>query len=116
MRFVDILEEHTQTQSVESVVIWKLHGADECGGPIMRAFVEVVVKAGKVKPVMSELRRMRGVVEHVCPVTGHCDILATVELPNLESFSEFLLEKVQCLDGVVRTESLVCITNDKCKR
>jgi DNA-binding Lrp family transcriptional regulator len=82
----------------------------------MRAFVEIGVKAGKVKSVLAELRRMRGVVEHVCTVTGHCDILATVELPDLESFSEFLLEKVQCLDGVVRTESLVCIADDKCKR
>ena len=65
---------------------------------------------------MAELRRMQDAVEHVCPVTGHCDILATVELPSLDSFSEFLMEKVQPLDGVVRTETLVCITDESCKR
>jgi DNA-binding Lrp family transcriptional regulator len=92
------------------------HGTGECGGLIMRAFVEVVVKAGKVKHVMAELRRMRDAVELVCPVTGHCDIMVIVDLPNLDSFSEFLLEKVQRLDGVARTESLVCITDDRCKR
>jgi len=82
----------------------------------MRAFVEIGVTAGKVKDVMAELRRMRGAVEHVCTVTGHCDILAIVELPSLDSFSKFLLEKVQRLDGVVRTESLVCIANDTRKK
>jgi len=82
----------------------------------MRAFVEIGVEAGKVKDVLMELRRMRGVVEHVCTVTGHCDILATVGLPNLDRFSEFLMEKVQRLDGVVRTESLICIADDKRKR
>lgn len=78
----------------------------------MRAFVEVSVAAGKVKDVLAELRRMRGVVEHVCAVTGHCDILAIVELPNPDTFSKFLKEKVQRLDGVARTESLVCIADD----
>jgi len=81
----------------------------------MRAFVEIGVTAGKVKDVLAELRRMRHAVQSVCAVTGHCDILAIIELPDLDSFSKFLLEKVQRLNGVVRTESLVCITNDSRK-
>lgn len=104
-------------QSAQSILLSRGHGARECGGGlIVRAFVEISVKAGKVNAVLAELRSMRGVVEHVCAVTGHCDILATVELPNLDSFSEFLLEKVQRLDGVVRTESLVSIADAECKR
>ncbi len=78
----------------------------------MRAFVEINVEPGKVKEIVAELRRMRGSVLQVCSVTGHCDVLATVELSDIDSFSEFLLEKIQRLKGVVRTESLVCITNE----
>lgn len=78
----------------------------------MKAFVEISVAAGKAKDVVAELRRMRSAVVHVCSVTGHCDIMAIVELPDLRSFSELLMEKIQRLKGVARTESLICITND----
>jgi DNA-binding Lrp family transcriptional regulator len=82
----------------------------------VKAFVEINVAAGRVKNVLAELRRKVKVVQQVCVVTGHCDILAIVELPDLDSFSQFLTEEVQSLDGVVRTESLVCMTNDSRKR
>jgi len=78
----------------------------------MRAFVEIGVTTGKMKDVLAELRRMRHAVQHVCAVTGHCDILAIVELPDLDNFSEFLMEKIQRLSGVARTESLVCIASN----
>ena len=81
----------------------------------MKAFVEIDVTSGKVKDVLAQLRRMHNAVEQVCAVTGHCDILAIVERPDLESFSEFLTGKIQRLDGVIRTESLVCITSDSRK-
>jgi len=82
----------------------------------MRAFVEIDVTSGKVKEVLTELRRIRCGIEHVCAVTGHCDILAIVDLPDFDSFSELLTEKIQRLNGVIRTETLVCMTNDLRKR
>ena len=102
--------------SIKSIIIQTEYGLINSEDLGMQAFVEIDVKSGKVKDVLAELRRMRTAVEHVCAVTGHCDILATVELPDLDAFSEFLTEKIQRLDGVIRTETLVCITSENRKR
>nr|MDO8099088.1 Lrp/AsnC ligand binding domain-containing protein [Candidatus Njordarchaeota archaeon] len=74
----------------------------------MKIYIEMNVTAGKIKGILREIRRIREVKE-VSAVTGHCDIIASVDVQNLESLSKIILERIQSLDGVTRTETLVCI-------
>ena len=74
----------------------------------MKAFLEMNIAPGKIKNILRELRRISSIKE-VSAVTGHCDIIAAIDTADMETFSKLLLEKIQSLDGVTRTETLVCV-------
>jgi DNA-binding Lrp family transcriptional regulator len=74
----------------------------------MKAYVEMSIKPGRVKHILRELRRISNVRE-VSAVTGHCDIVASIEVPDMETFSKLVLERIQSLEDVTRTETLVCV-------
>ncbi len=74
----------------------------------MKAYVEMNIVPGRIKNILRELRRISSIKE-VSAVTGHCDIIASVEAGNMETFSKVLLERLQSLEGVTRTETLVCV-------
>lgn len=74
----------------------------------MKAFVEVRVNAGLVGSVLQRLRRVECIRE-VTAVMGHCEIVATVETLNLEQLTETVLKRIQGLEGVTRTETLICV-------
>lgn len=74
----------------------------------MKAYVEMNVAPGKVKTILRELRRINHVKE-VSAVTGHCDIIASIDAADMETFSRLLLERLQSLEGITRTETLVCV-------
>jgi DNA-binding Lrp family transcriptional regulator len=74
----------------------------------MKAYVEISVAPGKTKTILRELRRIHYVKE-VSAVTGHCDIIASVDVVDVETLSNILLERIQSLDGITRTETLVCV-------
>lgn len=74
----------------------------------MKAYIEMNIAPGKIKNILREIRRIHGVKE-VSAVTGHCDLLASIDVQNVESLSKLVLERIQSLDGVTRTETLVCI-------
>ncbi|WXG46292.1 MAG: Lrp/AsnC ligand binding domain-containing protein [Candidatus Atabeyarchaeum deiterrae] len=74
----------------------------------MKAYVEMSIAPGKIKDILRALRRI-GNIKEVSAVTGHCDVIASIDAGDMETFSKILLEKVQSLDGVTRTETLVCV-------
>jgi DNA-binding Lrp family transcriptional regulator len=74
----------------------------------MKAYVEISVAPGKAKTILRELRRIHYIKE-VSAVTGHCDIIAAIDVIDMETFSKVLLERIQSLDGITRTETLVCV-------
>jgi DNA-binding Lrp family transcriptional regulator len=74
----------------------------------MKAYVEISVAPGKTKTILRELRRISNVKE-VSAVTGHCDIIASIDVADMETFSKVLLERIQSLEGITRTETLVCV-------
>ncbi len=74
----------------------------------MKAFVEVQVRAGRVSSVLEKLRRVEYVIEATA-VMGHCDIVATVRAPELETLTETVLKRIHELEGVTRTETLICV-------
>ncbi|WXG43693.1 MAG: Lrp/AsnC ligand binding domain-containing protein [Promethearchaeati archaeon SRVP18_Atabeyarchaeia-1] len=66
------------------------------------------IAPGKVKNILRELRRISNIRE-VSAVTGHCDIIASIDVGDMETFSRILLERIQTLEGITRTETLVCV-------
>jgi len=74
----------------------------------MKVYIEMNIAPGKIKDILREIRRISGVKE-VSAVTGHCDVLVSVDVQNVESLSKLILERIQSLYGVTRTETLVCI-------
>ena len=77
----------------------------------MKVFVEICVARGKVSKILHELRRMKE-FRAVSVVTGHCDILAIAEVPSIEDLSRLITDEVQSLQGILRTETLVCLSAD----
>jgi DNA-binding Lrp family transcriptional regulator len=81
------------------------------GTKIMKAYVEMNIAPGRVKNILRELRRISNVKE-VSAVTGHCDVIASIEAGDMVTLSKVLLERFQSLEGVTRTETLVCVPAD----
>jgi DNA-binding Lrp family transcriptional regulator len=77
----------------------------------MKVFVEISVARGKVGKTLHELRRMKE-IRAVSVVTGHCDILSTAEVNSIEDLSRLITDEVQSLQGILRTETLVCLSTD----
>lgn len=74
----------------------------------MKAFIEVTVARGKAARTLRDLRRIEE-VQSVSVVTGHCDIVVTIDVPDIETLSKVIADRIQSLEGVVRTETLVCL-------
>jgi DNA-binding Lrp family transcriptional regulator len=77
----------------------------------MKVYVEMNVSPGRIKEILREMRRINNIRE-VSAVTGHCDVIAAIEVGDMEAFSKLLLERLQPLEGVTRTETLVCVPVD----
>jgi DNA-binding Lrp family transcriptional regulator len=78
------------------------------GTQVMKVYVEMNIAPGRVKDILRELRRISSIKE-VSAVTGHCDIIASIDVGDMETFSTLLLGRIQSLQGVTRTETLLCV-------
>jgi DNA-binding Lrp family transcriptional regulator len=74
----------------------------------MKVYVEMNIAPGRVKGILREIRRI-GSIKEVSAVTGHCDIIASIDVGDMETLSELLLGKIQSLEGVTHTETLLCV-------
>jgi DNA-binding Lrp family transcriptional regulator len=74
----------------------------------MRAYVLVNVQPGKVRDVVSEVTRMEG-VRHADACWGLPDIFAYVETPDEKSLNRLVMDKIQKLGGVERTETHIVV-------
>ena len=69
----------------------------------MKAFVFVNVIPVQSTRVASELRKIEG-VELAEPCWGLPDIIALVEVANLQTLRNFILKEVQQISGVMQTD------------
>ena len=75
----------------------------------MKAYVLVTVRAGELRDVVKELRKIKGVVEaHV--TFGPYDAVAVVEAQNLAELGDLTASSIQPIPGVERT--LTCLAVD----
>ncbi|MDD5748692.1 MAG: Lrp/AsnC ligand binding domain-containing protein [Actinomycetota bacterium] len=71
-----------------------------------KAYVLIKVSAGKLDKVMRTLSSMPE-VESVEGVSGHCDVVAIISGPNLETLQNTILSTVRGTDGIESTETWI---------
>ncbi len=75
---------------------------------VVKAFVLIQVALGRARSVAKSLTNVRG-VKMVYPVTGMYDVIAYLELPDMDSLSVFVVKKVQTVKGVERTHTAIVV-------
>ncbi|HID42200.1 MAG TPA: Lrp/AsnC family transcriptional regulator [Archaeoglobaceae archaeon] len=71
------------------------------------AIVLINVKKGAVNEVAKELSKMDEIVE-VHSVAGMYDLVAKVKVKEYERLSDIITEKMQTIDGIERTMTMLC--------
>ena len=75
----------------------------------MKAYVLVTVRAGELRSVVQELRKIKGVIEaHI--TFGPYDAVAVLETRDLAELGELTASSIQPIPGVERT--LTCLAVD----
>jgi len=75
----------------------------------MKAYVLITVRAGELRDVVKQLRKIKGVAEaHV--TFGPYDAVAVVEAQNLAELGDLTASSIQPIPGVERT--LTCLAVD----
>ena len=74
----------------------------------VKAFVLVQAQLGKARSVAKAISKVRG-VKMVHAVTGVYDVIAYLELKDMESLSELVIRKIQSVKGVERTHTAIVV-------
>jgi DNA-binding Lrp family transcriptional regulator len=74
----------------------------------MRAYILINVRPGKVRDVVSAMSQMEG-VRHVNACWGVPDVFVYVETTTDKKLNELVMDKVQKLEGVERTETHIAV-------
>ena len=74
----------------------------------IKAYVLVVTDPGKTRQVVEAIRKIPGVVE-MHEVMGPYDIVAEIEVANLQDIPPILGERIRTIEGIQSTTSLVTL-------
>jgi len=75
----------------------------------MKAYVEIKVEPGSnIHSLLSVMRTIEGVREAFA-VTGHTDIVASVEANDLKGIADVVTQRIHAIRGVASTETMVCV-------
>lgn len=72
----------------------------------MKAYLLARVKPGFDKDVIEKIKGLNPVKE-VASIYGEYDLIAKVEIENLEKLDEFVFNTIRKIDGVERTTTLI---------
>ncbi len=75
---------------------------------VVKAFVLIQVQLGKARAVAKAIANVRG-VKMVHAVTGMYDVIAYLELSDMDSLSAFVVKKVQTVKGIERTHTAIVV-------
>jgi DNA-binding Lrp family transcriptional regulator len=75
---------------------------------VVKAYILIQAQLGKSGPVAKAIANVRG-VKMVHSVTGVYDVIAYLELPDMDSLSQLVTKKVQSIKGVERTHTAVVV-------
>lgn len=71
------------------------------------AYVLLEAEPGKVKELVTELAKIKG-VDCACGVTGPYDVILYVESKDMDALGELVTKKIQTLKGVRKTMTCLC--------
>jgi DNA-binding Lrp family transcriptional regulator len=74
----------------------------------MRAYVLINVRPGKVRDVVTTVTQIAG-VRHADACWGLPDIFAYVDTPDEKTLNLLVMDKIQSLEGVERTETHIVV-------
>jgi DNA-binding Lrp family transcriptional regulator len=74
----------------------------------MRAYVLINVRPGRVREIVSAVSQMEG-VRHADACWGLPDVFVYVETPSEKRLNELVIDKIQKLEGVERTETHIAV-------
>jgi DNA-binding Lrp family transcriptional regulator len=73
----------------------------------VKIFLAVTTKSGKAKEVQKNLRAIGGVILTCSISTGVYDVVAIVEVPSLDDYRSFSIDKVSSVPNVVDYTSFI---------
>jgi DNA-binding Lrp family transcriptional regulator len=74
----------------------------------MRGYVLVNVRPGKVRDVVKAVNELNG-VRHAHACWGLPDVFVYAETPDEKAFNDLVIERIQKLEGVERTETHIVV-------
>jgi DNA-binding Lrp family transcriptional regulator len=74
----------------------------------MRGYVLINVRPGKVRDVVDSVSQMTG-VQHADACWGLPDVFVYVETADERSFNDLVIDRIQKLEGVERTETHIAV-------
>ena len=63
------------------------------------------------KELARQIRRIEG-VEAVDIITGDADLIVTVRCRDIDDFQKFLLERLQAIEGITETKSMIVVAEE----
>ncbi|MDD5182018.1 MAG: Lrp/AsnC ligand binding domain-containing protein [Candidatus Nanoarchaeia archaeon] len=72
------------------------------------AYVLLIVKPGDESNVAEKLKKKKE-VKDVSVVYGEYDIIAKVEMPNMEGLQNFLIKEIRGMDEIERTSTMISL-------
>jgi DNA-binding Lrp family transcriptional regulator len=72
------------------------------------AYVLLIVKPGEESNVAEKLKKKKE-VKDVSVVYGEYDIIAKVEMPNMEGLQNFLIKEIRAMDEIERTSTMISL-------
>jgi len=73
----------------------------------VKAYVLIEVAVGKAKEVVTALQKVEG-VQSVAAVTGPYDVIAVVEMPDVNTIGDLVTRNIHSVSGIART--VTCLT------
>jgi DNA-binding Lrp family transcriptional regulator len=72
------------------------------------AFIFVECAAGRAIQVAREIRQIPGVT-YAHAATGPYDVIALIQAPDLQIMGEMVIQRIQSITGVIRTQTNVVV-------
>ncbi|MFQ5924474.1 MAG: Lrp/AsnC ligand binding domain-containing protein [Dehalococcoidia bacterium] len=73
----------------------------------VRAYVLIEVAVGKAKEVVTALQKVEG-VQSVAAVTGPYDVIAIIEMQDVNAIGDLVTRNIHSVSGIART--VTCLT------
>ncbi|MEM3397629.1 MAG: Lrp/AsnC ligand binding domain-containing protein [Nitrososphaerota archaeon] len=72
------------------------------------AYILLRCRMGKLRDVIPEIQKIEN-VKAAYPITGRFDAVVEVEVEDLRQLYELIIERIQAIEGVERTETLLSV-------